>query len=1373
MKLKIKFVSKMSSILRSTIYFRQYLNLNRSLAVAISPTKFPNITRKTILTPIVCSSSESVRSYFDAANVSISSVLNRVDNSVRRKFRVSEIDLNHILELLKHQCSVTPSEAVLILRICGSLLAEVLPEQRQKLVKELLEIFKKQGVKFDIIHYNALLAVYFENGNKFTPTEFLLELEKEGLQPDRITFQRLIAGCCKNGDIEGATKILEFMKEKELGINEQVFNALILGHCQRNDLESAQGIMGVMKEAGVPPSNETYATLMCGYAKSGNIDKIKELFDECENSKILLLNRDILKVVQELALSGHASHISEVLSKVQEGPDYNQEAVNASLPLIAAGQEEAAYAISKTMTKAPLRENPLENISVGGHYFVRQLVKSNRPMEKIKHYTNLFATEHSDPLLYNVAMKEAIHKGDIAFAKELFKFAEAQGVPVRPHYFWPLMKKQANDRNTEGIYQLLEMMIEDFKLLTLRETVRDAAVHDLVNCGESWQSIFDRCTALPIPSGTVAAALVINLLKRNRIKEAAEIVKAHRAYYQPYFIRPLLVKAYFGTKDLDSFMTIAHAMYLSVMRQEDYRGNSEVAADSEDDPLAVPDKTNMISKTVYDILNNLVKDKRNAEEVERFLKALLDHGLGISEACAQKITSWLRPILTAELANVIEQLASENLKPAAFSSAGASAQTTSSDRFDERVLSQILKLRLKDGKPVDVIRHQLFQMYCRSRDIDKALQMKQELEESGDSLTEGEFAILADAYIAVEDLENAQMIFDQLRNETPGFNFDYSKTMRFLTLLVQKDKLQEAEQLLQNSNIKRGEENLFVMKSTVKNLLNAVADKNDPDLVEKFLSILQSKQYIEVSSFILGSVIKAYLNRDDLAGAIEKFEHICNTYNFTPLKNELTKRLIKNEDTAALQRVTDLSTAIHGEVNSLIDLMECFLEVGRTQQARRILETPGLRLRQDRFRQISENMYTRGEEDALKNLIEVTRGIPDISRSVFYLNLLKLYADANDAEKAYSLLLRMQEQDEIPSDKFLVTLADLLRKNGREVPFQVPAVAKQIQEEPKVETKKQKSPIKVFQDCIAQNDLDKALQFVNTGNIPSTILSSLLPALMRKNRVSEAFSVIKTISDRGDYVNVQALKPLYKNLGEAVDYETLCELRRILPGEQGQDPFLLRSIFVACKEAGRISDLFKELDLELITADSERLEVTFPIGVLLRVLAEQPQYLAEVEALCERAKEKSLTVSEKCLWNIYTVLDIKSEERERLRNSLMQDEMNFFEPAIKLCEYREDFSLLDRIKDAVWSSSNGVNLERKKARIITAEIRLCMLKNQPDEALRRLESGLKDVDISQLRRSVLKNLERQAKASNLPFDFKIPTVSAEGEDENKQKVSTQ
>lgn len=86
----------------------------------------------------------------------------------------------------------------------------------------------------------------------------------------------------------------------------------------------------------------------------------------------------------------------------------------------------------------------------------------------------------------------------------------------------------------------------------------------------------------------------------------------------------------------------------------------------------------------------------------------------------------------------------------------------------------------------------------------------QELEESGDSLTEGEFAILADAYIAVEDLENAQKIFDQLRNETPGFNFDYSKTMRFLTLLVQKDKLQGTPKYL-FSSLKQIQKQLFLL----------------------------------------------------------------------------------------------------------------------------------------------------------------------------------------------------------------------------------------------------------------------------------------------------------------------------------------------------------------------------------------------------------------------------------------------------------------------------------------------------------------------------------------------------------------------------------
>lgn len=49
-------------------------------------------------------------------------------------------------------------------------------------------------------------------------------------------------------------------------------------------------------------------------------------------------------------------------------------------------------------------------------------------------------------------------------------------------------------------------------------------------------------------------------------------------------------------------------------------------------------------------------------------------------------------------------------------------------------------------------------------------------------------------------------------------------------------------------------------------------------------------------------------------------------------------KLIQVEDATNLQRLTDLSTQIHGEVNSLYDLVLAFVECGRIRQARKILE---------------------------------------------------------------------------------------------------------------------------------------------------------------------------------------------------------------------------------------------------------------------------------------------------------------------------------------------------------------------------------------------------------------------------------------------------
>ena len=78
--------------------------------------------------------------------------------------------------------------------------------------------------------------------------------------------------------------------------------------------------------------------------------------------------------------------------------------------------------------------------------------------------------------------------------------------------------------------------------------------------------------------------------------------------------------------------------------------------------------------------------------------------------------------------------------------------------------------------------------------------------------------------------------------------------------------------------------------------------------------------------------------REDVPAALARFEWCCEHHHATPWKNELACRLIQTEDATSLQRLTDLSTQVHGEVNSLYDLVLAFVECGRVRQARRILE---------------------------------------------------------------------------------------------------------------------------------------------------------------------------------------------------------------------------------------------------------------------------------------------------------------------------------------------------------------------------------------------------------------------------------------------------
>ncbi len=61
-------------------------------------------------------------------------------------------------------------------------------------------------------------------------------------------------------------------------------------------------------------------------------------------------------------------------------------------------------------------------------------------------------------------------------------------------------------------------------------------------------------------------------------------------------------------------------------------------------------------------------------------------------------------------------------------------------------------------------------------------------------------------------------------------------------------------------------------------------------------------------------------------------------YRITPYKSALVTQLIELEDAQRLQQVMDASIKVHGEMNSLYDLIFSFLECGRIRQAKKVLE---------------------------------------------------------------------------------------------------------------------------------------------------------------------------------------------------------------------------------------------------------------------------------------------------------------------------------------------------------------------------------------------------------------------------------------------------
>ncbi|XP_067009709.2 leucine-rich PPR motif-containing protein, mitochondrial [Anabrus simplex] len=1309
--------------------------------------------------------------------------LRRLDQDVRRLGRISRRELEDVLEELRHTRSATGTQSLLIIRCCGNLVPEEPPEVRTQLVQEIWKTLENLGVPMDVSHYNALLRVYLENEHRFSPTEFLANLERKGVEPNRVTYQRLISRYCQDGDIEGATRILEFMREKQLPVNENVFNALIMGHSQADDMESATGIIQVMNQAGLEPSADTYATLLNGYAKRGNMEAINNLLKECDSKEIFLLDKDFMDIIYTLTVHGFAEHVDQVMGRMRQTAGYNQDAVNLILRLVNSGNEDVAMKILSTMPRA-IRSDGQSLPS--GSFLIRQLVRANRPIDKIVAVCLQMERDEIHPRALCLATETSLLLGNIEQSCALLAAMKQEGHPIRHHYFWPLLVASGKKEDKKDLLEIVKTMNLEFGLSVGGETVRDYVVPHLIDPGQlnstSADVVINQLRSANVSLASASSAVVCNLLTLHKLSDAAQVASRYRAHYSLALFRKPLVQAFQQTHDVQAYVSMVHQIYDGADRLADV-----VSTTGEEESQApVLDRTEVIGQLVLDIVNNFRKDK--AEVVHKVLEGLVNLGLSISNSAAERLQEKLGAELTSEISSLLSKLTSGELVPQVLTRSAVPPLNI----LDENVLkAQISALEAK-GEAARGVKRQLLILYCRNRDMEKAESLMKELEADGFVFSSGVYAQLIELYTHHEKVEEALNILKKLRARDPDFALDDTKTIKLASLLVNQDRFQDAIQLIKTQpRENKLEDRTFVYNSLCWRLLNSLAEQGRVDEVKEMFQALTENQFIDVNNVLLGPLIKVHLVKEDLSAAVSQFEECVRKYRATPWKNELASKLIQAEDAAALQHLTDLSTQVHGEINSLYDLVFSFVECGRIRQARKILETPGLRSRPQRINSACERYRQEGKVTTLEGLVEATRDLSHIDRTDLFHHLLLSYCKAKDVDKALGLWTRMQEEDVQPTDQFLIELGNLLQKEGREVPFVIPSISKPPSPPSKpMESVPTASPpsseTQQLKQALRKENYQKALEIkqrlVSEGkdNLSVTDNSALIEGLVRENQLGEASNLVVDMLGANSHPLPRVFRFLLNRLAFAGEVDALVAIGKLLDPETKKMVSFDNRLCHANVVAGRGSQYLDSLEEEINGATKENLEeiaAKFPRGGAIGLLENQPELYAHFEKVARKYAEHGILAPINVLW-IHAMVTGQEAAAEKLWEEFLdQTPRVMFQHIAQAAREKNNADLARKMVDKLRKSKVS---EGALGVAYSCLIDVLVNSGQPEEGLKILETAVKDVCLENFNRTALQRLQSAVTLQGKTFPYKIPekgtklsSTSSSSSDDESKPVSAQ
>ncbi|KAM7408434.1 hypothetical protein PAMA_002251 [Pampus argenteus] len=926
--------------------------------------------------------------------------LTKLDSSVRRTGRITKTLLLHIFHVSCRTGYPSGNHALLLLRSCGSLLAEVPLQERTDLAHRIWDKLEQMGTKYDVSHYNALLKAYLQNDFKFSPTDFLAKMEAANVQPNRVTYQRLIAAYCQNGHIEGASTILGFMKTRGLPITEVVFNSLITGHARADDMEGAKNILAVMQGAGIEPGPETYLSLLNIYAEKGDMDSLEKTLKEAESAYCTLMDKDIMQIIFTLAKAQHQQHIPEIIKHLKQELGYIPDAMHLCLSLITEGHEDTAFEILKTFPKNDDFET--------GSFFLKHCIAMDTPLEKIVGYCNYLQTSnlHSAPLTFTLSCALELKKTEVCF--ELMKLFKEHDLPIRTHYFWPLLTQHLKENNIAGMLEVMKGM-QELGLAPDNDTLNNYIFALFPNVEAAVKALKD--VGISLESESILTVEIRSMAARNLPELYARMSDPSFPHLDIGIFRNSLIQSFRRFDDVELMAKITELLY------KDERFSRENVK---------PSIT--ASSFLYSLIENIVEEGAQIpkDKLQEYLNQLQTKNIIISRKTYINIKSLLLSQHIPELIKDVNAL---------VESGDQSANSVAATPHDNKTSSADLEKTLAElkayNKPIQSTVKQIIYSLCAEENLQQALEIKKEHQ---DEMTQGSYATLINLCCRHNNVEEALNLKREMSQKDSSVVLDVSKYLALVRALSANGKVEDAVDILKEMKEKEVVLNNTHI-STLFHILNTLAANGDIPTIKRLQDTIFTLGLAKPSKNLCSPMIKAYLNSNDLSGALEAAMDCQKRYSQLPQIHNIIVALVEKGQTELLQKAMDIMSQERGEMSMLYDLFFAFLETGRYNEARKIIETPGLRAKPGRLQWYAEQCIYKKQLETMEQMVDMTTKLFGCDRDEMYFYILRICKETNNWQKAEAVWTKMEEENFIPRERTHRLLGEILKDN---VPFEMP-----------------------------------------------------------------------------------------------------------------------------------------------------------------------------------------------------------------------------------------------------------------------------------------------------------------------------------------------